>query len=157
MGQTFVSKVKYVLELQILENLQHFWVMVSCQSRFSSCFDKKKCLDEKYNKKFHVNFAKKKMCFSSPFVFFLTLPFFRPGGTLKSPLVVLKMRKEIMMNLCYKIWIKNLFRENHRLPGNVWEARNHNDNTNIHKCDKKYSKGGRITVYWDLCVSVAYF
>ena len=50
---------------------------------------------------------------------------------------------------------KKLFRKNHRIPGNVWEASaHHSDNTNIDKCDKNILKDA-ITVYRDLCVSVA--
>ena len=53
-----------------------------------------------------------------------------------------KMVKEMLMDLCYKIYMKKIFRKNHRVPGNVWEASaHHSDNTNIDKCDKKYFKG----------------
>ena len=53
-----------------------------------------------------------------------------------------KMVNEMLLNLCCYIFNEKIFRKNHRILGNVWEASaHHSDNTNIDKCDKKYFEG----------------
>ena len=67
----------------------------------------------------------------------------------------LKITKEMLMNLCYKIYMKNFLEKITEYQGMCErQVRNHSDNTNIDKCDKNILKYA-ITVYRDLCVSVA--
>ena len=65
----------------------------------------------------------------------------------------LKMTKEMLMNLCYKILMKKNFLEKITEYQGICErrVRNHSDNTNIDKCDKKYLKGCDQTLPGFVC------